>query len=273
MNLLRPNRTPTMPRLVSAALLSATLAVPALAQRGDFHWEKALAAGSQVSIHNINGDIKVVPSTSGKVEVTGTKRGNGRNFDLIKAEVHESSRGVSICVVRDDSDDYCDDRGIHSNGRNGRDWDRVSMTLEVAVPANLTVSAHSVSADIEMSGAHGDVDAGSVSGDIKLDRLHASSIHASTVSGDVDVRVDEITGNGDFKFNSVSGDVTLEVPRDFGADLSMSTVSGDINSDFPITLGNGRMSRRSLNARIGGGGRRLDVSTVSGDLKLRMGSR
>jgi lia operon protein LiaG len=144
------------------------------------------------------------------------------------------------------------------------------MTLEVAVPANVTVDAGSVSGDISMTGVHGDVTAGSVSGDITMDHLHASSVHASTVSGDVDVRVDELTGSGDLKFNSVSGDVTLEVPREFGADLSMATVSGDINSDFPITLGNGRMSRRALNARIGSGGRRLDVSTVSGDLKLRM---
>ena len=260
-------------RLLSAGFITATLAAPALAQRGDFHWEKALSAGSQVSIHNINGDIKVVPSTSGKVEVIGTKRGNSRNFDRIKAEVQETSRGVSICVLRDDEDDYCDDRGIHSHSHVGRDWDRVSMNFEVAVPPNLMVSAGTVSGDIEMTGAHGDVTASSVSGDLRLDRLHASAVRANTVSGDIDVHVEELTGDGDFKFNSVSGGVTLEVPRNFGADLSMSTVSGDVNSDFPITLGNCRMSRRSLNARIGGGGRRLDVSTVSGDLKLRMAGR
>jgi hypothetical protein len=50
----------------------------------------------------------------------------------------------------------------------------------------------------------------------------------------------------------------------------MSTVSGDINSDFAITIGgSGRMRRGGFTGRIGGGGRRLEVSTVSGDLKLR----
>ena len=265
-----------MKRIVPVALLGmfvASVARPARAQRADFHWEKALAAGSQVSIHNINGNIRVVPSTTGRVEVTGIKHGNSDYFDRIKATVEESSRGITVCVLNDDADSYCDANGSHTHSRGDRDWHDVSMNFEVAVPANVEVSAGSVSGDVDITGAHGDVSASTVSGDIKLTGLHASSVQANSVSGDVNVRVDELTGTGAFSFHSVSGDVTLEVPRDFGADLTMSTVSGDINSDFPITLGNGRMSRRSLSARIGAGGRRLDVSTVSGDLTLRQGSR
>ena len=183
--------TPMIRRLLSTALVVA-IATPALAQRADFTWEKALPAGNDVR-----------------------------------------------------------------------------MDLQVAVPTNLRVSASSVSGDVSVDGAHGDVDANSVSGDIRLDRLHATGVHANSVSGDIEVGVDEFTGRGDLYFHSVSGDVTLTVPRGFDADLSMSTVSGDIDSDFPITVGNGRMSRRRLEARIGNGGRRLDVGTVSGDLKLR----
>ena len=266
-----------MLRSLSSALLVAAIAVPLQAQRADFTWSKALAAGGTVSIHNINGNIKVIPSTSGKVEVLGYKHGSSSATDHLKVEVNESSRGVNVCVVMDDSDSGCDDNGYHSSSRNGwfgnrhsRDWDDAEMRLEVAVPANLTVRPSTVSGDISVDGAHGDISASSVSGDIEIEHVHATSLKLSTVSGDIDARVDEITGNGDFSFHSVSGDLTLTVPRAFSADLSMTTVSGDIDSDFPITLGNGRMSRRSMNARIGSGGRRLDVSTVSGDLKLRM---
>jgi DUF4097 and DUF4098 domain-containing protein YvlB len=159
---------------------------------------------------------------------------------------------------------------MHSRNRGDRDWNDVSMDLEVAVPANLRVSAASVSGDIDISGANGDVEANSVSGDLRMDRLRATSVRGNTVSGDIEVHVDAFTGRGDLSFHSVSGDVILELPRDFGADLSMSTVSGDMNSDFPVTLGNGRMSHRRIEARIGAGGRRLDVNTVSGDLRLRM---
>jgi DUF4097 and DUF4098 domain-containing protein YvlB len=261
-------------QLASAALLTG-LAIPAFAQARtpDFHWDKALPAGNEVSINNINGDITVIPSTTGRVEVVGIKRGTG-NLDRIKADVQQTSRGIIVCVLLEE-DSYCDDRGMHSDSRSrdrgDRNWDNASMNLEISVPANLTVSANSVSGDISMTGATGDVRANTVSGDVKLDRLRASSVTANSVSGDVDVSIQEFTGRGDLTFHSVSGDITLDLPRQLDADLSMTTVSGRIDSDYAMTIGNGRVDRRNMSARIGSGGRRLDFSTVSGDVKLRAG--
>jgi hypothetical protein len=258
-------------RILPILAIAASAPVASLgAQRTDFHWDKALSAGSDVRVSNINGNVKITPSTSGHVVVNGYKHGSGRDADHIKAVVEETSHGIAVCVVYDDGDSYCDDRGYHSHG-GGHDWNHVSIDLEVAVPANVTVSAGSVSGDVSIDGAHGDVTASSVSGDIRLERLHATSVRANSVSGGIDVRVDELMGRGDFSFHSVSGDITLEVPKGFGADLSLATVSGDIDSDFPITLGgSSRMNRHRVDARIGDGGRRLDVNTVSGDLRLRM---
>jgi hypothetical protein len=225
-------------------------------------------------VSNISGNVIVTASTTGKVEVLGTKRGSGRNIDRIKADVQQTSRGIAICVLYGDNS-YCDDNGSHSNNR-GRwnddedNWGNVRMDLEVAIPTNLQVSASSVSGDVSVTGAQGDVRANTVSGDLHLDRLHARSVKANTVSGDLEVRVDEFTGQGDLSFNTVSGDLTLLVPRNFDADLSMSSVSGDVNSDFALTVGNtNRLRRGSIEARIGNGGRRLDVHTVSGNLRLR----
>lgn len=251
--------------LLSVALLTIA-AAPLAAQGADFHWDKAVAAGGEVSIHNINGDIKVVPSTTGRVSVTGIKH-NGA--DRLRVDVRESTRGVSICVINEDNDDECTENGLSSHSHGNRNWDRGHMDLEVAVPTNLTVAPSTVSGDISVTGAQGDVTAGSVSGDIRLDRIRPASLRANTVSGDVTVSVVDFMGRGDLQFHSVSGDISLDLPRDFAADLSMSTVSGDVDSDFAITLGNSRMNRRSISGRIGGGGRKLDVSTVSGDLKLR----
>jgi len=113
------------------------------------------------------------------------------------------------------------------------------------------------------------VHANSVSGDLKLDRLRATSVSAHSVSGDVEVHVEELSGRGDLSFKTVSGDVTIELPRGLDADVSLSTVSGSLESDFQMTL-NGRVSRRRIEAKVGQGGRELDVSTVSGDVRLKM---
>jgi DUF4097 and DUF4098 domain-containing protein YvlB len=256
-------------KLASLALVVSALPLAAQ-RRADFQWANPVSAGSTVSVRNISGDVKVVASTSGRVEVQGFKHGSGRQLDRIRPTVEQTSRGITVCVLYDDATS-CNDNNHSSRGRwNDDDNGNASIDFEVAVPTNLIVDAGSVSGDVSISGAHGDVTASSVSGDIVLDHLHASSVNANSVSGDVEVNVDELLGRGDFTFHSVSGDVTLSVPRDFGADLSMTTVSGDIDSDFPITLGgDGRMNRRSISARIGAGGRKLDVSTVSGDLRLK----
>lgn len=260
-------------RLRNAAFVGAALAltvVTASAQQntGDFHYEKQLAAGARVELHNLDGDVSVVPSTSGKVEITGRKSRSGD--DRVHVEVHETSNGLIACVMWDDMNGSCDEDGYHIHGDGDDGWrHRGSMDLEVRVPANVRVSAASVSGDVSVEGAQGDVRASSVSGSVKLRHLRAASLRATSVSGDVDAQIDAFDGtSGDISAKSVSGDVTLEMPKALDADVSVSTVSGQIDSDYAMTL-NGRMSRRRLEARIGKGGRDLDVSTVSGDVRLR----
>src|SRR5579859_1520696 len=137
--------------LIVAATAGIGGVLQAQATAADFHWDKALPAGNEVSVHNVTGRVTVKPSTSGKVEVTGTKRGDSRDFDRVKAEVHETSHGVYICAVYQDMDSSCDEDGVHTHSRwRDNDWDRVRMDLEVAVPANLVVSAGSVSGDVSV---------------------------------------------------------------------------------------------------------------------------
>ena len=259
-----------MRRLFPALLIAAAPVASLAAQNPDFHWDKTLAAGNDVHVNNINGNVKITPSTNGHVVVNGFKHG-GRDADRIKAVVEESSRGIAVCVVYDEPDARCRRRGPLSLARWGPQLEPRERRPRGLRARQRHVSAGSVSGDVSIDGAHGDVTASAVSGDVHLEHLHATSVRANTVSGEIDVRVDELAGRGDFTFHSVSGDIRLEVPKGFGADLSLTTVSGDIDSDFPITLGgSNRWSRRRVDARIGDGGRRLDVSTVSGDLRLRM---
>jgi hypothetical protein len=239
----------------------------------DFRWEKAIAAGSAVSLHNIVGDVDVTPSTTGRVEVVGVKRGNRRYADDVTLEVVEHARGITVCAMHRGREQTCDEDGLRSRDDRRRryrddDWDDVSIDIVVKLPKGMRVSAGSVSGDVSITGAEGIVRASSVSGNVDMRQLRASSVRASSVSGDVDVSVDALTGEGDLTFNSVSGNVTALLPQNIDADVSMRSVSGSFDSEFPLTL-NGRMNRRSLEARIGKGGRMLEVHTVSGDVRLR----
>lgn len=264
--------------MIARSLAVLAIAAPLSAQQAparaaDFTWEKALTAGSLVSLHNLNGNVTVTPSTSGKVEVVGVKR--GRNADDVTLEVVETSRGIMVCAMFKSKDVECNEDGyrVHEDRRWGRrdrdDWSDAQIDMIVKVPKELRLRAGSVSGDVEVTGAEGAIRASSVSGNVRLDKLRGTNgLRASSVSGDVWVAIESLAGDGDLRFTSVSGNVTAHLPKSIDADVRMRSVSGSLDSDFPLTL-NGRMSRRSVEARIGKGGRELEVTTVSGDVRLR----
>ena len=262
--------SPRLHRLAALALLgvpaTAAIAQVNASRTPDIHLTKTVAAGGTVNIQNLSGDVRVVAGTGSTVEINGYKHGNHRFFDDVTIEVVESGNGITICSMFKDADMECTDRGLRVHDGD-RDHD-LDIDIEVTVPKSVLVDAHSVSGDVNVSGAEGVVKAGSVSGDVEMTHLRASSVSASSVSGDIEVGIDAFTGDGDMSFKSVSGDVTVTLPAGTDADVTMRSVSGDLDTDFPLTL-NGRMDRHSLEARIGKGGRQLEVATVSGDVKLR----
>jgi hypothetical protein len=262
-----------MIRTQTLAVVVAMLAVApdALAQErsgtGDFRWGKTVPAGQWVRLHNISGDVKVTAVDGDRVDVVGRRSGGASYDDDVRVDVHEGRDGVTFCVVYG-PDSWCDDRGSHSESHGDGRRHRGSIDFEVRLPRRLKLAANSVSGDVEVSGVGDEVRAASVSGSVRLDGVRAPAVRATSVSGDVDVRVDALTGPGDLRFTSVSGDVSLHLPRSLDADFTMKTVSGELDSDFPLTL-QGGMSRRTLSGRIGRGGRELYLTTVSGDVTLR----
>jgi hypothetical protein len=234
----------------------------------DFRWAKALPAGQWVRVHNVSGDVTVTGTDGDRVEVVGVRRGGGGyDEDDVRVDVHEGRDGVTICALWG-QESWCDDRGSHIESHGDGRRHRGYIDFQVRLPRRLKLSAKSVSGDVEVTGTGDEVRAGSVSGDVKLERLRTPSVTASSVSGDVDVGIEALTGPGTLKFTSVSGNVSLELPRSFDADITLKTVSGELDSEFPLTL-QGSMGRRNLNGRIGRGGRDLVLTTVSGDVRLR----
>ena len=67
-------------------------------------------------------------------------------------------------------------------------------------------------------------------------------------------------------FRSVSGGVQLNVPASANLRLSADAVSGDIRTDIPIVVE--EQDKHSLRAHIGNGGGRVEVHTVSGEIRV-----
>jgi putative adhesin len=261
-------------RLVGVSALLVLGAMPTSgaaqgpARARDFRWAKSLPAGQWVRVHNISGDVTVTATDGDRVEVVGIRRSRGDyDDDDVRVDVHEGRDGVTICALWGE-ESWCDDRGSHIESHGDGRRHRGNLDLEVRLPRRLKLSANSVSGDVEVNGAGDEVRARSVSGDVKLDRLRSPAVTATSVSGNVDVGIDALTGAGDLRFTSVSGNVSLQLPRSLDADVTLKTVSGELDSDFQLTL-QGPMNRRSLNGRIGRGGRELYLTTVSGDVRLR----
>jgi DUF4097 and DUF4098 domain-containing protein YvlB len=69
-------------------------------------------------------------------------------------------------------------------------------------------------------------------------------------------------------FRTVNGGITLDLPANLSTEVRAETVNGDIVTDFPLMV-TGRFGPRRLNGTIGNGGRRLDLATVNGTIRLR----
>jgi DUF4097 and DUF4098 domain-containing protein YvlB len=132
---------------------------------------------------------------------------------------------------------------------------------------------NTISGDLQLSGVRGDVSAETVSGDMELRDVIAKQVRVHTTSGDISF-VGAILDGGRYEFNTHSGELTLGLPTDVGAELSVSTFNGGIESDFPITLkagehGIGAAQAKRLNFTLGRGTARIVAETFSGDITLQ----
>ncbi|HEV7993234.1 MAG TPA: DUF4097 family beta strand repeat-containing protein [Gemmatimonadaceae bacterium] len=131
---------------------------------------------------------------------------------------------------------------------------------------------HTLSGDVTLDGARGNVEVETVSGDIELHDVVARQVRTNSTSGDLTFG-GTILANGRYEFTTHSGELRLQLPRDIGAQLSLSTFSGEIDSAFPITLkagehGIGSSQAKKLNFSLGQGTARIIAETFSGDVTL-----
>ena len=235
---------------VVSAIISLAFAATASAQ--DFEKSYRLGAGGQVRVSNISGDIIVTGYDGDAITVRAIKK--GRDSDRIEIEDKSNDGRVDV-GVRYPKQCNCD----------------ASVRFEVRVPRSVSYnfdSFSSVSGNVDVSGVTGRLHASAVSGDVRVKNVSGSA-NVSSVSGDVEVEVGQLDGSDDMKFASVSGDVVVKMPSSLDADVDISSMTGSIKTDFPIEVREERHGTRTYaRGRLGSGSRRINMSSVSGDLSL-----
>lgn len=155
--------------------------------------------------------------------------------------------------------------------------DLVSLAVEsasgelVAGTVRRDATVRSASGDVRLGEVAGRLDVAIASGDLRAEVVGSAEVKSA--SGDIAVRevqgdmvVRSASGNitvgrfgGDrLDAKSMSGDVTFGVPSGRRYDVSFSTISGEVRTDFPVQ----GMTESGAPAR-------LEVKTVSGDIRVR----
>jgi DUF4097 and DUF4098 domain-containing protein YvlB len=157
--------------------------------------------------------------------------------------------------------------------------------------ASGSVSASDVGDDVRISTASGSVSVSNTKGDVRVNALAGviqvvrpgGRVEAETASGAVeiqgasnDVKAHAASGrvtvqgnpgaNSYWELKTVSGGVHLRVPATANFHLSAQAVSGEIRADIPIVIE--EQGKHSLRARMGNGGARVEVQTVSGEIRV-----
>jgi len=157
--------------------------------------------------------------------------------------------------------------------------------------ASGSISANDVGDDVRISSASGSVSVSNTKGDVRVKALSGTiqverpggRVEADTANGGIDiqgaskdVRAHAASGrvsvqgnpgaNSYWELKTVSGSVLLRVPAAANFHLSAEAVSGEIRTDIPIMIE--EQGKRLLRARMGSGGARVDVQTVSGEIRV-----
>ncbi|WP_416307731.1 DUF4097 family beta strand repeat-containing protein [Neptunicella sp. SCSIO 80796] len=131
-------------------------------------------------------------------------------------------------------------------------------------------SYQTVNGDIDIVSSSAEIKAETVNGDMELKLSKIKQLVLNTVNGDIEARLD-LDKQGEVRGSSVSGDIELSFDKNVSARFDIQGHSGgkivnDLTNDEPQKAKHG--PNRWLEFSHNGGNGRVDVSTVSGKVKI-----
>ena len=263
--------------------------------------KRDMAADGHVLVENLAGSVEVTVWEQAGIEIKGTL-----GDDVETIDISATANGIQVRVRNKPDSNSIDGTDLHLRippgasievetvsadiDVNGMEGESVVLnTVSGDVEANASpqrLEIQSVSGDVEFGGAVSRSSIETVSGEISLGGV-SGEITVSTVSGDVSLIAKEVergrfeSVSGDLKLDlavsdggrvasdSMSGDLILRLPATQEAEFAAQTFSGDIRSDFgeaaSVSKGPGSM----LEYQAGRNGASIRMESFSGDIHIR----
>jgi DUF4097 and DUF4098 domain-containing protein YvlB len=200
--------------------------------------ELTVPRGAQVKLQTSSGEI----SATEVAGVTATSQSGTITIDRVHGEVNLNTIGGEILVR-------------HSTG---------VFTLH-------TVGGSIDARDLGPARPGDSLEAGSVGGDVTLDRIQHQRLKLNTVGGDV-TYTGPLSRGGRYSFQAISGRLRLLLPANssFRVKGTLGT-GGELSSDFNITAEKASeySPMRSVDAIVGKGDASIDVNVFSGSIQIR----
>jgi DUF4097 and DUF4098 domain-containing protein YvlB len=223
-----------------------------------------LSPGGTLDIATTNGRIEVVGGSGSTVEVKAVK--------VAKAATKEGAAELlkKLQIKEEVTADLVKLRAERNRGTGASltGWGTsAEVRYYVKVPANTKVILNTTNGEIEVENVTASAQMETVNGQINGRGL-GGDVKASTVNGGVDIALAAVTG--DVNVETTNGGVTVRLPGDAKALLLGRTTNGGLSVEG-LQVEEVERSRRRLEARLNGGGRRIEAETTNGGLPFTAG--
>ncbi len=154
-----------------------------------------------------------------------------------------------------------------------------SEDYKIKIPRNIAVKIHS------SCGGGGDITVSNMAGEVEVNNCQGIELKnctgpvvLSTISGSIELKLGNLAKDRPVSIACISGDIDITLAPTAAVDLQMHTVSGSIYTDFDLAQKDkGDLKRvggnSNFDTKLNGGGAKLTLTNVSGNIYLRKGGQ
>jgi hypothetical protein len=213
-----------------------------------------LAKDGSFALRNFSGDITVEGWDEQQAEVKIIKHGGSEGAgNAVHVVREEGANRLAFNSTPQTTGGAQEVKYIVKLPRNLRELEIISINSNVDL-----VNVHSASISINVQ-----------RGNIELEEV-SGTINSRTTKGNTTVVLAEAAQGAPQVFNSINGNIEVELAPGMNAELKAETVDGDIDIDEDLDI---KVERRVIGqqavGRLGTGGQPIVVKVISGNIKIK----